>query len=64
MSSLSELDTRSTKRRKVQVACLQCRDRKIRCDGVQPVCGTCNRRSKTGACTYDQEELPTLQYSD
>lgn len=58
----SDMSSRSTKRRKVQVACLQCRDRKTRCDGVQPVCGTCERRGKAGACSYDRDELPSLQY--
>jgi hypothetical protein len=58
----TEPGPRSTKRRKVQVACLQCRDRKTRCDGVHPVCGTCQRRGKAGVCSYDQDGLPTLQY--
>lgn len=32
------------KRNKVALACEECRERKVRCDGVQPVCGTCSRR--------------------
>ncbi|KAJ5160993.1 hypothetical protein N7492_006385 [Penicillium capsulatum] len=45
-----------TKRRKVTVACDHCRARKVRCDGVQPVCGPCNRRSEDRArCIYTGE---------
>jgi hypothetical protein len=62
-SQESESGPRSVKRRRIQIACIQCRDRKTRCDGVRPVCGTCGRRGKAGACTYDQDGPPTLQYS-
>lgn len=56
------LNPRSSKRRKLQIACTQCRDRKTRCDGARPVCSTCDRRGKASACAYEQDELPTLQY--
>jgi hypothetical protein len=61
---LSESDSnqRSTKRRKIQLACTQCRERKVRCDGERPVCGTCGRRGKADACVYGHDEIPTLQY--
>jgi hypothetical protein len=68
MSTLEALDSeqsqRPTKRRKLQLACTQCRDRKTRCDGTRPVCSTCNRRGKAAACIYEQDELPTLQCED
>lgn len=32
------------KRGRVEVACVQCRTRKTRCDGQQPVCGRCSQR--------------------
>lgn len=35
---------RSRKRGRVDVACVQCRSRKTRCDGQQPVCGRCTQR--------------------
>ncbi|ANB14628.1 Asg1p [Sugiyamaella lignohabitans] len=43
-------DSSSTKRRRVNLACVQCRDRKVRCDGAQPSCGRCNSRGTN--CTY------------
>jgi hypothetical protein len=60
----TELGPQSVKRRRIQIACIQCRDRKTRCDGVHPVCGTCERRGKAGICSYDQDGPPTMQYSD
>ncbi|KAF7125672.1 hypothetical protein CNMCM5793_001911 [Aspergillus hiratsukae] len=42
------------KRRKVAVACDECRARKIRCDGIQPVCGPCTKRSDA-RCVYTGE---------
>ncbi|KIJ54399.1 hypothetical protein M422DRAFT_222008 [Sphaerobolus stellatus SS14] len=38
-------------RTRVYVACLQCRSRKIRCDGGKPKCQKCSRRSSE--CSYD-----------
>ncbi|GFG23844.1 hypothetical protein IFM61606_03736 [Aspergillus udagawae] len=42
------------KRRKVAVACDECRARKVRCDGIQPVCGPCTKRSDA-RCVYTGE---------
>ncbi|EKM49512.1 uncharacterized protein PHACADRAFT_265028 [Phanerochaete carnosa HHB-10118-sp] len=52
------LTTQGKPRARVYVACVQCRTRKIRCDGAKPVCHNCSRRVATGAddatpCTYD-----------
>ncbi|PYH96647.1 putative C6 transcription factor [Aspergillus ellipticus CBS 707.79] len=50
--ALSGLDP-PRKRRKVAVACDECRARKVRCDGTQPVCGPCARRADPGSpCVY------------
>lgn len=38
---------RSNKRRKTALACQYCRDRKIKCDGVRPICGACRKRQRT-----------------
>ncbi|GJJ13286.1 hypothetical protein Clacol_007538 [Clathrus columnatus] len=38
-------------RTRVYVACLQCRSRKIRCDGAKPQCQKCCRRASE--CDYD-----------
>ncbi|RDW76781.1 transcription factor domain-containing protein [Aspergillus mulundensis] len=44
------------KRRKIAVACDECRVRKVRCDGVQPACGPCSKRVDKGAqCRYTGE---------
>ncbi|CAG8365171.1 unnamed protein product [Penicillium salamii] len=44
------------KRRKISVACDDCRTRKVRCDGVQPVCGPCSKRAELGVqCNYTGE---------
>lgn len=43
----------AAKRRKTKLACEVCRDRKVRCDGVKPVCGSCSRRKPgTERCVY------------
>lgn len=44
------------KRRKIALACDQCRSRKSRCDGVKPVCGECShRRQQRNPCRYNLE---------
>ncbi|RVX73674.1 hypothetical protein B0A52_02564 [Exophiala mesophila] len=44
------------KRRKIALACDQCRLRKSRCDGVKPVCGECShRRQQRNPCRYNLE---------
>ncbi|KAH9848334.1 hypothetical protein C2E23DRAFT_844367 [Lenzites betulinus] len=42
-------------RERVYLACEQCRNRKVRCDGAKPECHNCLRRKRpTGPCTYDE----------
>ncbi|KAJ5788180.1 hypothetical protein N7457_003170 [Penicillium paradoxum] len=44
------------RRRKIALACESCRDKKVRCDGMKPVCGPCARRSYTvDQCVYKLE---------
>ncbi|KAM5527609.1 fungal specific transcription factor [Fusarium oxysporum f. sp. phaseoli] len=38
------------KRQKIDLACEECRARKVRCDGLRPECSACKRREK--ACIY------------
>ncbi|KAF7768132.1 transcriptional regulator family: Fungal Specific TF [Agaricus bisporus var. burnettii] len=46
--------TQGKPRARVYVACVQCRTRKIRCDGAKPVCHNCGRRtSGDNECDYD-----------
>lgn len=43
----------SPKRPKIRLACQECRDRKIRCDGGRPTCGSCIRKRLTpDRCVY------------
>ncbi|KAK4184194.1 fungal-specific transcription factor domain-containing protein [Podospora australis] len=37
-------------RKKVELACVPCRERKARCDGERPICSTCQRRSLPARC--------------
>ncbi|RXW24529.1 hypothetical protein EST38_g1353 [Candolleomyces aberdarensis] len=46
--------TQGKPRARVYVACIQCRTRKIRCDGAKPACHNCGRRTTgNNECTYD-----------
>ncbi|KAH9950597.1 hypothetical protein B0H21DRAFT_500853 [Amylocystis lapponica] len=48
------LTTQGKPRTRVYVACVQCRSRKIRCDGAKPLCHNCSRRPNLGSqCSYD-----------
>ncbi|KAH6869691.1 fungal-specific transcription factor domain-containing protein [Thelonectria olida] len=45
---------RPAKRKRVALACDNCRDRKVRCDGRKPVCGPCEKRGEAGLqCSYN-----------
>ena len=47
------MDPPRTKRQKVNVACDPCRNRKIKCDGIQPVCEPCKKKTASAAaCTW------------
>ncbi|KAB5550759.1 fungal-specific transcription factor domain-containing protein [Coniochaeta sp. 2T2.1] len=50
----------SRKRRRVALACDECRERKRKCDGVKPVCGSCSRRSAR-RCTTSTKDVITVQ---
>lgn len=43
------------KRRKINLACEQCRTRKARCDGTKPICSNCSRRKES--CVYKVTKL-------
>ncbi|KAJ7189857.1 hypothetical protein GGX14DRAFT_484326 [Mycena pura] len=46
--------TQGKPRTRVYVACLQCRTRKIRCDGAKPACHNCSKRTtSSNDCNYD-----------
>lgn len=45
-------DSTPAKRSRVSRACDQCRASREKCDGVKPVCQTCDTQKRT--CTYDE----------
>jgi hypothetical protein len=47
---------RTSKKRKV-LSCYACRERKMKCDRVYPVCSRCQKTGRADSCTYD----PRLQ---
>ncbi|KAH9847663.1 hypothetical protein C2E23DRAFT_490406 [Lenzites betulinus] len=49
----------SSKRAPRGAACLNCRRRKMRCDGVRPVCGQCIRTSREIDCEYTDGPGPS-----
>ncbi|KAH7174147.1 fungal-specific transcription factor domain-containing protein [Fusarium flagelliforme] len=65
--------TRPTKRKRVALACDNCRERKIKCDGSKPICSPCSKRGEPpGQCIYtviagaakqlsEQEYISSLQ---
>ncbi|PQE17570.1 transcriptional regulatory protein [Rutstroemia sp. NJR-2017a BBW] len=42
------------KRRRTQLACNTCRDRKTRCNGERPACSSCTRRGVRDSCSYEE----------
>ena len=64
--SVSSVETvtgnaRAGKRSKVGTACRNCRERKTRCDGRQPVCIACERRQVGDTCSYERSHLSSKQ---
>jgi hypothetical protein len=49
-------EKRQSKKRKV-LSCYACRNRKMKCDRVYPVCGRCQRTGRADQCTYDPRLL-------
>ncbi|KAJ9203744.1 transcriptional regulator family: Fungal Specific TF [Paecilomyces variotii] len=52
---------RRAKRRKVALACVECRTRKVRCDGAHPVCGACIKRARQCVYTLDLERKRSIE---
>ncbi|KAF1986363.1 hypothetical protein K402DRAFT_355696 [Aulographum hederae CBS 113979] len=57
---------RKPKRQKVAVACDECRHRKVKCDGVRPVCAPCLRRYGPGGshCSWDAGSRHVAELED
>ena len=51
---------RSSKRRRIALACIDCRRRKLKCDRVFPACTRCQKGGHPAECTYDPEAIETI----
>ncbi|CAH0055664.1 unnamed protein product [Clonostachys solani] len=60
------LSNRGGKRYKVDIACDPCRLRKVKCDGIRPVCGACMKSKRVRAtCQYNRgNEEPNFRERD
>ncbi|KAK7179746.1 transcriptional regulatory protein, partial [Paraphaeosphaeria sporulosa] len=52
-------EKRASKKRKV-LSCYACRNRKMKCDRVYPVCGRCQKTGRADQCTYDPRLLEDI----
>lgn len=52
-------DGKTAKREQVAAACLECRNKKVKCDAVRPSCGRCTQRKLQ--CGYDVAEPDTTK---
>ncbi|KAF2440990.1 hypothetical protein P171DRAFT_419065 [Karstenula rhodostoma CBS 690.94] len=52
-------EKRASKKRKV-LSCYACRNRKMKCDRVYPICGRCQRTGRADQCTYDPRLLEDI----
>ncbi|KAF2013590.1 hypothetical protein BU24DRAFT_349650 [Aaosphaeria arxii CBS 175.79] len=52
-------EKRGSKKRKV-LSCYACRNRKMKCDRVYPICGRCQKTGRADQCTYDPRLLEDL----
>lgn len=58
--SKSPSDIHSSKRRRVALACLDCRRRKLKCDRVYPACSRCQKGGHASSCTYDAGAVESI----
>ena len=50
----------SVKRRRIALACLDCRRRKLKCDRIYPACSRCQKAGHPDTCTYDPNAIDSL----
>ena len=53
--STSEERQMGNKRRRILYSCVDCRNRKVKCDRTYPACLICQRRGYSDTCTYLQD---------
>ena len=50
----------ASKRRRIALACLDCRRRKLKCDRTYPACTRCQKRGHADGCTYDPDAIEVV----
>ena len=50
----------STKRRRIALACLDCRRRKLKCDRTFPACTRCQKGGNAASCIYDPDAVESI----
>ena len=53
----------TSKRRRIALACRDCRRRKLGCDRSYPACGRCQKSGCATSCTYDPDALEAVSSS-
>lgn len=53
-------DSRLSKRRRIALACIDCRRRKLKCDHIFPACTRYQKRGHAASCTYDPDVVETI----
>ncbi|KAL9100504.1 MAG: hypothetical protein Q9163_004127 [Psora crenata] len=48
------------KRRRIALACLDCRRRKLKCDRIFPACTRCQKGGHSDTCTYNADAIETI----
>ena len=56
-------DQHSTKRRRIALACLDCRRRKLKCDRLFPACTRCQKGGNAASCIYDPDAVESIAVS-
>ena len=53
----------ASKRRRIALACLDCRRRKLKCDRLFPACTRCQKSGHASSCIYDPDAVESIAVS-
>ena len=53
-----------SKRRRIALACQDCRRRKLSCDRAYPACGRCRKGGQAATCTYHPDAIEAMSNSE
>ena len=53
--STTPLTGTKRKRNRLTYSCIECRERKVKCDRTYPACLICQKRGRAASCTYDND---------